>query len=57
MNQEKPKPKTAVRTPILGWLLLTMEERRLLQAYVELSLTQQTPGDARKRNKRDRLIA
>ncbi len=57
MDHEKRELKTTVHTPSLGWLLLSEEERRLLQMYVELSLAQQTSNDAKKRNKQKRLIA
>ena len=41
MVNDKRKQEAAVLLPSLGWLLLNEEERQLLQAYIELALTQQ----------------
>jgi uncharacterized protein HemY len=41
MDRDKWKDETTLLLPSLGWLLLSEEERQLLQAYVELALSRQ----------------
>ena len=42
MEQHNQNQEATEMLPLLGWLLLSEEERRLLQAYVLLALSSQT---------------